>query len=351
MEENNSQVILYTSQDGRIEIDVIMIGDSVWLSQKQMADLFSIDVRTVNEHIQNILSTNELDGLSTIRKNRIVQKEGLREVNREVAFYNLDMIISVGYRVNTYRGTQFRIWATKNLKEFMVKGFVIDDDKLSGAKKSYFEELQERVRAIRTSEKMFYEKIKDVFATSIDYYPSSEFAKKFFAAIQNIFHYAIHQHTASELIKQRADATKDNMGLTTWKGMEISKEDVQVAKNYLSEIELKKLNLLCDQFLSFAELQILEQKSIFMKDWVAKLIHFLQFNERPILKDAGKVSSANAKAYALAEYNKRLEEQKKEANKLNEVIGNGEEINSITSEDYDQQLTGLLNVPPPKKDK
>lgn len=320
MEENRGQVILYKSQDGKTEVDVIMMGGSVWLTQKQMGDLFSVDTRTINEHLKNIFETHELEPDSTIRKNRIVQNEGGRQVTREVNFYNLDAIISVGYRVNTYRGTQFRIWATQNLKEYLVKGFVIDDDRLAGNKKSYFEELQERVRAIRTSEKMFYEKIKEIFATSEDYLSTSEVAKRFFAAIQNTFHYAIHQHTAAELIMKRADADKANMGLSTWKDAEISKEDVQIAKNYLTEMELKKLNLLCDQFLSFAELQSLEQRPMFMRDWAAKLVAFLQLNEKPILKDAGKVSSDTAKTYALAQYNKLLAESRKQAEKLKEVI-------------------------------
>ncbi len=224
--------------------------------------------------------------------------------NYRTQFYNLRLIISVGFRINSLQGTHFRIWANQRLKEYMVKGFVLDDEKLKGTKINYFEELQERVREIRVSERNFWEKVKDIFAsTSMDYDSGSEIAKKFFATVQNMFHYAIHQHTASELIKERADAYKDHMGLYTWSGKEITKKDVLIAKNYLTELEIKRLNLLSDQFLSFAELQSVEKRPMFMSTWVAKLIDFLKLNEKPILTDAGRVSAEVGKQIALKSLN------------------------------------------------
>ena len=257
-----------------------------------MAELFDKDIRTVNEHIQNVFKEGELESDSTIRKFRIVQKEGARTISRDIDHYNLDVVISVGYRVKSHRGTQFRIWATQKLKEYIIKGFVMDDDRLAEGrvKKTYFEEWEERIRKIRTSEANFYQKVRDVFATSVDYDLKLDYAKQFFATVQNKFHYAITGLTAAEIVSERIDSQKENLGLTNWKGEIITREQAQIAKNYLAELELKRLNLLVEQFLSFAELQSVEQRVMYMKDWIQKLDGFLILNEKEILQDSGSVS-------------------------------------------------------------
>lgn len=292
MEEKNNQIIIYNTEDGLTKIEVKLKNETVWLSQKQMAELFDKDVRTINEHIKNMFSDGELAANSTIRKFRIVQKEGNREVKRDIDHYNLDVIISVGYRVSSIRGTQFRIWATQKLKEYIVKGFVMDDERLAEGKvaKGYFEELEERIRKIRTSEKNFYQKVRDVFATSADYNPGLDYAKQFFAIVQNKFHYAITGFTAAEIVVGRIDSRKTNMGLTNWNGEVITREQAEIAKNYLEELELKRLNLLVEQFLSFAELQSVEKRVMYMKGWIQKLDNFLILNEKEILGDSGSVS-------------------------------------------------------------
>lgn len=251
---NENQILLYETADGETRLEVQYRDESVWLSQRDMAALFQKTVPTIYAHIRNIYAERELQREPTIRKFLIVQNEGGREISREIAHYNLDMIISVGYRVNSYRGTQFRIWATKQLRELIIKGFVMDDDRLAHGGSNYFEELEQRIRNIRSSEFNFYRKVLDVFATSIDYQSGNPVAKKFFGTVQNKFHYAIHGHTAAELILERVGSDKLNMGLTTWKRDTMTIKDAFVAKNYLEAIELKRLNLLVEQFLSFAEL-------------------------------------------------------------------------------------------------
>jgi hypothetical protein len=292
MIEKNDKIIIYNTEDGQTKIEVKMQDESVWLSQKQMAELFDKDVRTINEHISNIYEEAELSQNPTIRNFRIVQKEGGREVARDIEHYNLDVIISVGYRVKSHRGTQFRIWATQKLKEYIIKGFVMDDERLAEGrvKKTYFEEWEERIRKIRTSEANFYQKVRDVFATSVDYNPKLDYAKQFFATVQNKFHFAITGHTAAEIVSSRIDSEKENMGLTNWKGEIITRDQAEVAKNYLQELELKRLNLLVEQFLSFAELQSVEQRVMYMKDWIKKLDGFLVLNDKEILGNAGSVS-------------------------------------------------------------
>jgi hypothetical protein len=255
MNENKGQILIYKTPTGNTEIEVNVHNESVWLSLNQISALFQRDKSVIAKHIKNVFIEGELIESSTVAKNATVQIEGGRRVSREIDFYNLDVIISVGYRVNSIQGTHFRIWATRQLREFMIKGFLIDDEKLKGTKSNYFDELYDRVRSIRISEKNFWQKIKDIFAFgSIDFESDSEIAKTFFATVQNMFHYAIHEHTAQELIRERADGHKENMGLNTWSGKEITKQDKTIAKNYLTELELKRLNLLSDQFLSFAEL-------------------------------------------------------------------------------------------------
>lgn len=291
-EEQNNQIIIYSTEDGRAKLEVRLHGETVWLSQKQMADLFDCSVDNIILHLKNIYSEGELDERATTEESSVVQKEGLREVKRHIRTYNLDAIISVGYRVNSLRGTQFRIWATQRLKEYIVKGFALDDERLAegNVAKGYFEELEERIRKIRTSEKNFYQKVRDVFATSADYNPKVDYAKQFFAIVQNKFHYAITGLTAAEIVIKRVDSEKANMGLTSWKGEIITREQAEIAKNYLEELELKRLNLLVEQFLSFAELQSVEQRVMCMKDWIKKLDDFLVLNDKEILENAGSVS-------------------------------------------------------------
>ena len=288
----NNQIIIYNTKDGETKIEVKIKDETVWLSQAQMADLFQKTVPTINEHIKNVFLEGELAENSTIRKFRIIQKEGARDVARDIDCYNLDVIISVGYRVKSHRGTQFRIWATHKLRDYIIKGFTMDDERLAEGKvaKTYFEEWEERIRKIRTSEANFYQKVRDVFATSADYNPKTDHAKQFFAMVQNKFHFAITGLTAAEIVNSRVDNQKENLGLTNWKGEIITSEQARIAKNYLQELELKRLNLLVEQFLSFAELQSVEQRVMYMKNWIEKLDGFLVLNDKEILQNAGNVS-------------------------------------------------------------
>ena len=306
-----SQIILYTTPKGDVKVEIRFEDETFWLTQKKIAELFGVDVRTVNEHLKNIFESGELQREATIRKIRIVQQEGNRQVSRELDFYNLDAIIAVGYRVNSYNATQFRIWATNTLKEFIIKGFVLDDERLKQGKKfgkDYFDELLERIRSIRASERRFYQKITDIYAeASIDYDPKSPITQKFYKTVQNKLHWAITGHTAAELIAQRVDATKPNMGFQTWKAAphgKIMKSDVSVAKNYLNEQELKELERIVSMYLDYAENQAKRQIAMKMQDWVDKLDAFLNFNDYQILKDAGKMSAEVAKKLAEKEYEK-----------------------------------------------
>ena len=290
----NNEIILYSSPEGDIKIEVFFNDESFWLSQKKMAELFGVDVRTVNEHLQNIYNTSELEKEATIRKIRIVQKEGSRDVARDVDFFNLDAIIAVGYRVNSYQATQFRIWATKTLREFIIKGFVLDDERLKQGKrfgKDYFEELLERIREIRASERRFYLKITDIYEQcSIDYNKEAEITQQFFKTVQNKLHFAISGKTAAAIIADRVSADKPNMGLQTWKNApkgKILKTDITVAKNYLIEKEIKELERIVTMYLDYAENQAARQIPMKMQEWVERLDAFLQFNEYQILKDAG----------------------------------------------------------------
>jgi len=310
---------MYQTENGDTKIQVRLEGETVWMTQKAMAELFQKGVPTINEHIKNIYAEGELAEEATIRKNRIVQVEGSREVEREVTFYNLEMIIAVGYRVRSHRGTQFRQWATERLNEYMVKGFTMDDERLKEMRNigaDYFDELLERIRDIRASERRFYYKITDIYATSIDYDPNTPIAREFFATVQNKLHFAIHGHTASELIMKRADATKPNMGLTSWKGDKVRKQDVTVAKNYLSQEELSDLNRIVTMYLDYAETQAKKKKPMYMKDWAEKLDAFLEFNEHEILTNAGKIKAKVAEQFANEQYEvfhqQRLAEPKKD---------------------------------------
>ncbi len=287
--DNKNQIIIYNTQDGQTKVEVKLQDETVWLSQDQMAELFDKARSTITEHILNIFSEGELQESSVCRDFRRTGADG-KEYS--VKHYNLDVIISVGYRVSSLRGTQFRIWATQKLREYIVKGFVMDDERLADGrvKKTYFQEWEERIRKIRTSEANFYQKVKDVFATSVDYNPKADYAQQFFAVVQNKFHFAITGLTAAEIVASRVDSAKENLGLTNWKGEIITREQAEIAKNYLEELELKRLNLLVEQFLSFAELQSVEQRLMYMKDWIRKLDDFLILNDKEILDNAGGVS-------------------------------------------------------------
>lgn len=292
MENPNSQIVIYKDKNGNIKIDVRFDGNTVWLTQKMMALLFQVSIPTVNEHIKNIINEGEVGGQSTIRKFQIVQKEGERDVERNVEFYNLDLIIAVGYRVKSTQGMAFRKWATERLSEYIVKGFVLDDERLKNPDTpfDYFEELARRIANIRTSEKRFYRKITDIYATSVDYDPTNEQSVVFFKTVQNKVHYAITGNTAAEIIVNRIDSHKPNIGLTNWRGAKPTKEEVLIAKNYLNEEELFQLNNLVEQYLIFAEGQARRRVPMRMADWIEKLHGFLVINERNILLDAGKIS-------------------------------------------------------------
>lgn len=317
MSENNSEIIIYQTDDGKIKIDVQIEDETVWLTQSKIAELFVVDRSVVTKHLQNIFREGELDKKSTSAKFAQVRNEGQRQITRDMELYNLDAIISVGYRVNSAQATQFRIWATQRLREYIIKGFTMNDDllrKAGGGK--YFDELIKRIRDIRSSEKVFYRKILDIYATSIDYNPDVETSKKFFQIIQNKMHWAAHQHTAAELIILRANSKKPFMGLTSFTGRKPQKDDILIAKNYLSSDELDTLNLIVSAYLDFAELQAKKHKPMKMKDWIIKLDNFLQLSEHEILKDAGKISNKIASEKALKEYKKY---KKKTNEELSEV--------------------------------
>ncbi|WP_019154237.1 virulence RhuM family protein [Robertmurraya massiliosenegalensis] len=304
---NETNILIYQTEEGNTKIDVRLENGTVWMTQKAIAELYQKGVNTINEHIKNIYAEGELQESATIRKNRIVQTEGKREVEREVSFYNLEMILAIGYRVRSHRGTQFRQWATERLNEYLVKGFTMDDDRLKEMRnfgQDYFDELLERIRDIRASERRFYQKITDIYATAVDYDGKAEVSKEFFATVQNKLHFAIHGHTASELIAERADAMKENMALTSWKGDKVRKQDVKVAKNYLTEKEMKSLNRIVTMYLDYAEDQAERNQPMYMKDWIEKLNAFLQFNGREILENAGKISAKVAEQLAIQEYEK-----------------------------------------------
>ena len=304
------ELILYLTEDGKTKVEVRLQDETVWLTQRMMADLFQKDVRTINEHIANIYDEGELSPGSTIRKFRIVQNEGNRQVGREIEHYQLDVIISVGYRVKSLRGTQFRIWATQRLREYIVKGFTLDDERLKRAGGGgYFDELLARIRDIRSSEKLFWRKVLDIYATSIDYAPDAELSRQFFAAVQNKMHWAAHGQTAAEVIYRRADAAKPHMGMTAWAGGTPRKADAEIAKNYLDEKELDILNRIVSMYLDFAELQALNRRPMHMRDWLTKLDDFLKLSGRDILTDAGKIGHDEALEKAHAEYERYHQER------------------------------------------
>ena len=309
LQKNN--IILYKGDEGAATIEVLFKDDTMWSTQKTMAEIFEVDVRTVNEHLINIFESEELKKNSTIRNFRIVQQEGKRKVTRDVNFYNLNAIIAVGYRVNSKKATHFRIWATEKLNEFITKGYVLDDELLKNGTRfgrDYFDELLEKIREIRASERRFYQKITDLYAEcSYDYNENAEITKKFYATVQNKLHWAITHHTAAEIIFKRADSTKKNMGLTNWKNTpegKILKSDIDVAKNYLSQEEISELNRIVNMYLDYAENQAKKGRVMSMEDWASRLDAFLKFNEYDILENPGKVSHAVSKEIANKEFKK-----------------------------------------------
>lgn len=304
---STGELILYQTEDGETKVEVRLKDDTVWLTQRLMAELFQKDVRTINEHIKHIFTEGELSPGSVIRNFRITATDGKQY---DTSHYNLDVIISVGYRVKSLRGTQFRIWATQRLREYIVKGFTLDDDRLKQAGGgAYFDELLARIRDIRSSEKIFWRKILDIYATSIDYEPNTELSRQFFASVQNKMHWAAHGQTAAEVIHGRADADKPFMGLTSWLGSTPRKADAIIAKNYLNEKELDILNRIVSMYLDFAELQALNRRPMHMRDWLEKLDDFLKISGRDILTDAGTISHDEALEKAAAEYERYQRER------------------------------------------
>lgn len=333
--ESNPQPIgeflLYTTEDGKSRVECRFENETIWLSQKLMADLFEVEVPTVNEHLKTLYESGEIAPESTIRKFRIVRQEGRRQVARVIEHYSLEAILSVGYRVRSVRGAQFRRWATERLSEYLVKGFVMDDERLKNPPidgsgiPDYFDELLERIRDIRASERRVYLRVREIFALAADYRPSEEETLTFFKVIQNKLHYAATGKTAAELIQERADAGRPNMGLTVWKGEVVRKADVTVAKNFLKEEEIDELNRIVVMWLDFAEDQARRRQQVFLRDWQTKLDDFLRFNDREVLESAGSVSRQEADEHAQAEY-ERFAQRRRE---FLEAEGARDEINCI----------------------
>jgi hypothetical protein len=308
MKKNNqkSQIVIYKTETGETKIDVRFDGDTVWLTQNSLAELFQTTKNNISLHVKNIFEEGELTKSVTVKKYLTVQKEGAREVSRDIEYYNLDLIIAIGYRVKSSIATAFRQWATAHLREYIVKGFVMDDERLKNPDLpfDYFEELTRRIADIRTSEKRFYRKITDIYSTSVDYDPTNEKSILFFKTVQNKVHYAVTGSTAAEIIANRVNSKKPNVGLTNWRGSKPTKEEVVIAKNYLNEQELLVLNNLVEQYLIFAEGQAMQRIPMRMTDWIERLHEFLQINRKDILKDAGKVSHELAIEIAEKEYDK-----------------------------------------------
>ena len=333
---NESNILLYETEEGKVNVDVILKDETIWLTQKSMADLFDVNVPAINKHLYNIYNEEELNKDSTISKMEIVRKEGNRSVNRELEFYNLDAIIAVGYRVNSKKATKFRIWATKILKDYMIKGFAIDVEKMkNGPKfgKDYYDDLLQTIKEIRLSERRQYQKITDIFeATSVDYNKDSDEAYTFFKIVQNKLHYAITGKTAAELIYERVDSEKLNMGLTSWKNSpngKIMKYDINIAKNYLNEDELKKLNNLTTLFLDYAEDMAEEHKIMTMKDWINETDELIKFRKKNVLSNSGKISHEKAIEKAENEYEKfRVKQDKEYISSMDEMYKRYLEENS-----------------------
>ncbi|UCZ55772.1 virulence RhuM family protein [Desulfurispirillum indicum] len=325
-EPAKGQFLVYQAEDGTLKLDVRLEGETVWLTQPLMADLFQTTQQNISQHVLNVYEEGELAPEATHKKFLSVRLEGKREVKRLLDYYNLDMIISVGYRVKSHVATRFRIWATQQLTEFVRKGFLLDDERLKNPDQpfDYFEELERRIQDIRTSERRFYQKITDIYATSIDYDPTLDISIDFFKTVQNKMHWAITGQTAAEIIHSRADADKPNMGLTNYRGAKVRKQDVSIAKNYLNEEELAALNNLVEQYLIFAQGQAMRRVPMYMRDWIKKLDSFMTLNDRDILNHAGKISHEMAKQLAESEYEKfhgkRLLDSEKSAGDFDKAV-------------------------------
>ncbi|MES9902218.1 MAG: virulence RhuM family protein [Sedimenticola sp.] len=342
---DSGEMLIYQSETGETRLEVRLIGETLWLTQHLMAELFQTSTDNIGLHLKNIYAEGELDEKATTEDYSVVRQEGAREVRRSLKHYNLDSIISVGYRVKSHTATHFRQWATRQLKEYIVKGFVMDDERLKNPDLpfDYFEELVRRIQDIRTSEKRFYRKITDIYATSIDYDPTLDISINFFKTVQNKMHWAIAGQTAAEIINGRADSQKTNMGLTSWRGTKVRKQDVVVAKNYLDEEELRALNNLAEQYLIFAEGQAMRRIPMHMHDWVKKLDGFMTLNDRNILDHAGKVSHQVAKELAESEYGKFHQQRLK-----NEALRT--ELEDIAAlEKLESQLASRSGKPPRKR--
>ncbi len=337
----DSQFLLYQTEDGQTRIEVQFRGETVWLSLNQMAELFRRDKSVISKHIRNIFADGELTSEGTVAKYATVQSEGPRQVSRDIEYYNLDVIISVGYRVKSHRGTQFRIWATQQLKEFIIKGFTLDDQRLKNAGGgNYFQELLARIRDIRTSEKVFWRQVLDIYATSIDYDPEEEITKQFFATVQNKMHWAAHGKTAAEIISERADAELPYMGLTSWAGEKPRKNDVTIAKNYLDRNELDALNKIVTAYLDFAEVQALNKRPMYMHDWIAKLDDFLRLGERDILRHAGKVRHEDAVQKAQIEYDKYRQNISRQISKVEkDFLLEAKRVEKISKQKQNKRIT------------
>ena len=302
MQKNENNIIIYQDEDGVTKVSVKFSDEDIWLTQNQIAEIYKTTQENISMHIKNIYKDGELENNSTNKKFLLVQNEGNRKVKRKIDHYNLDMIIALGYRVQSQVATRFRIWATQRLHEYMQKGFTMDDERLKQGGNRYFRELLQRIRDIRSSERNFYQQVTDIYATSIDYDPRSDLTKKFFVTVQNKLHFAVHEHPAAELIYERVDNEKPFVGMTNFKGDYVTIDDVKIAKNYLSEIELQRLNLLVSQFLDFAELQALEQRAMTMNDWINELDNQIIQNKRKLLEGRGKISHQEAMEKAEKEF-------------------------------------------------
>ena len=310
--DNKNEIFIYEDKDGITKVNVTFTDEDIWLTQNQLAEIYKTTQQNISQHIASIYKDNELPIDSTNKKLLLVQNEGGRSVKRNIDHYNLDMIIALGYRVQSEVAVRFRIWATQRLHEYIQKGFTMDDERLKQGGNRYFKELLQRIRDIRSSERNFYQQVTDIYATSIDYDPRADITKKFFATVQNKLHYAVHEHTAAELIYDRVDNEKPDVGMTNFKGDYVTIDDVKIAKNYLSEIELQRLNLLVSQFLDFAELQALEQRTMRMQDWVEELDNQILLNRRKILEGNGKISHEEAITKAEKEFQIYREREMKE---------------------------------------
>ena len=331
MDRKENNIIIYQDEDGITKVTVRFVDEDIWLTQNQIAEIYKTTQENISMHIKNIYKDKELNNDSTNKKFLLVQNEGNRQVKRNIDHYNLDMIIALGYRVQSQVATRFRVWATQRLHEYIQKGFALDDERLKQGGNRYFRELLQRIRDIRSSERNFYQQVTDIYATSIDYDPRSDLTKKFFATVQNKLYYAVHEHTAAEIIYERVDNKKPFVGMTNFKGEYVTVDDVKIAKNYLSEIELQRLNLLVSQFLDYAEFQALEQRAMTMNDWIEELDNQIIQNKRKLLEGNGKISHKEAIEKAEKEFELYREREMKQLesdfDKVIKMLNSNNELN------------------------